>query len=170
MRRMVCLLAVAGALVGLVQSAEAEVDHRIGVGVHYWKKVGDIELDAIEEDGLGWMLTYQLRPESLLKFEFDLEQLPEAFGGLDKEVYAPQAYVLIGGWLYGAVGVGVYYSDGDFADNPFYAFRVGLDIPLLPFLYVDGNINYRFEDWDELDGEDIDEDTLEVGVAVRLQL
>ena len=170
LKKCLTLSLVAVAVFGLVRSAAAEMDHRIGVGVHYWKKLGDIELDAIEEDGLGWMITYQLRPESLLKFEFDLEQLPESFGGLDKEVYAPQAYVLIGGTIYGAVGAGVYWSDGEFADNPFYAFRVGLDFALLPFLYADLNLNYRFEKWDELDGEDIDEDTIEAGVAVRIEL
>ena len=55
-------------------------------------------------------------------------------------------------------------------NNPFYAFRAGPDIPLLPILHLDINANYRFENWGDLstDGKSVDTDTITLGAAVRL--
>lgn len=173
LRNVVMLLVVGCVAMSLVSPAVAGEDmkHRIGLGVHYWQKVGDIELDSIEEDGFGWMITYQFQPTGIFRLEADIEQLPEHFGGLDKEVYAPQIYALAHVWVvYGGVGVGIYYSDGDFADDPFYVLRAGFDFPILPVIYADINVSYRFEEWGTFEGEDIDKDTLELGAALRLEL
>jgi len=168
-RKMIVVLLASVVVIGLCQPAAAEMKQRVGLGVHYYEKLGDIEYSQVEEDGLGWMLTYQWRSGALLALEADVELLPEGFGGLEKEVLAPKAYVIVGAWIYGAVGVGIYYSDGEFADDPFYALRAGVDLPVLPFLYVDVNVEYRFEEWNTLEGQDIDEDTLELGIAGRIQ-
>ncbi len=67
-------------------------------------------------------------------------------------------------------GIGGYYSDGKFKEDPFFAFRAGLDLEVLPVLSVDINVNYRFEKWDDLsaEGKEIDTDTITLGAAARL--
>jgi len=160
------------ALVGVVSQAQAEVHHRIGGGVHYWTALDDIDADDVDEDGFAYLISYQLRPASLIKFGLDVEMLPEDFGGAEDPVYAPQAYVIIGGAIYAGLGIGGYYTDGDFAEDPFYNLRAGLDFCLLPFIYLDINANYRFEEWDDIKtvDEDISTDTVTLGAAVRLEL
>ena len=160
---------VVGLVVAMALPAAAETDHRIGLGVHYWQKLGSIDVSNIKEDGVSWILTYQLRPASLMAFEVDLEILPEDFQGIDEPVYAPQVYAVVGSTIYGAVGVGMFYADGDFADDPFWTLRAGVDFALIPKIYLDINALYRFESWDTFDGHDIDKDTLELGAAVRLE-
>ena len=85
-------------------------------------------------------------------------------------MYQPQAYLILGKIIYAAAGIGGYYTNNKLDDNPFYAFRVGLDIPLLPILHLDINANYRFENWDNLDtaGTRVNTDTVTLGAAARL--
>jgi hypothetical protein len=161
------VLGVAG-----TQSAEAEVHHRIGGGVHYWTALDDIDVDDVDESGFAYVISYQLRPASLIKFGVDLEILPEEFGGAPDPVYAPQAYVIIGAGIYAGLGIGGYYTDGEFAEDPFYTLRAGLDFCILPKFYLDINVNYRFEEWDDIKtvDEDVSSDTLTLGAALRLEL
>lgn len=160
------LIAAMGLLV-LAGSALAEGDHRVGVGAHYWTTVDDIDVRDVDEDGVSWLLSYQYWP-SVFGVEAAVEWFESGFAGSDEDVYAPQAYLLVGSLLYGAVGIGGYYSDGDWADNPFYAFRAGLNLQLLPRLFLDINANYRFEDWEGLEGSDIDSDTITLGAVARM--
>lgn len=153
-------------------SATAEIKHRFGVGAHYWTAIDDIDVDDIKEDGFAYLVSYQLRPASLIKFGLDVEILPEEFGGADENVFAPQAYVILGSAIYAGLGIGTYYTDGDFADDPFFNIRAGLDLNILPFLYLDINANYRFEEWDSIKtlDEDVSSDTITLGAAVRIEL
>ena len=143
--------------------------HRLGIGAHYWTTVDNIDDDNFDEDGIAWLASYQFWP-SLIGLELAVEWLDKGFGGSDDDVFLPQAYLLVGGWIYAAAGIGGYYSDGDLADDPFYALRAGLNLNILPSIYLDINANYRFENWDDLrdDDTDIDEDTITLGAAVRL--
>ncbi|MBT3294063.1 MAG: hypothetical protein HN919_05590 [Verrucomicrobia bacterium] len=152
--------------------AHADMKHRFGVGAHYWVTADDIEFDNIDEDGFAWLVSYQLRPVMLLKFEVALEMLPDNFGGATEQVFAPQAYAIVGGWIYAGLGIGALYSDGEFSDEPFYALRAGFDFPILPHIHVDINANYRFIEWDSIGSldEDLDTDTITVGAAVRIQI
>lgn len=145
----------------------ADDDNRLGVGAHYWTTVKNIDLHNVDEDGFSFMGTYQYWP-SLIGLELDVEWFKSGFAGTDKDVYEPQAYLLVGGLIYGAAGIGAYYSDNDWGDKPFYALRAGLNLELLPRLYLDLNANYRFEDWSGLKGSDIDSDTITVGAAARV--
>jgi hypothetical protein len=63
-------------------------------------------------------------------------------------------------------------SDGDFADDPFYALRAGLNLELLPSVFVDISANYRFNDSAQFEGDDtdIDTDTVFLGAALRFAL
>jgi hypothetical protein len=172
MKRLVVMLAVIGAMVAVVTDrAAAEIHHRIGLGAHYWVALDDINVTDVDEDGLSYYLTYQLCPAGMLKFEFDVEMMPDGYGGSDDDVYAPQAYAILGGGIYAGIGVGTYYTDGDFSSDPFFALKAGLDLHILPFVHLDINANYRFEDWDDISDvpEDISSDTITLGAALRLQ-
>jgi hypothetical protein len=142
--------------------------HRFGGGANYWVTLEDIEFDdkKVDEDGISYLISYQFWP-SLLGVELDLELLPDRFG---ETALAPQAYVLFGRAVYVGAGIGIIYSDSDFAEEPFFALRAGLNLELLPGFYADINANYRFNDSAELDDEErnIDTDTVFLGAAVRI--
>ena len=148
----------------------ADSSHRIGVGAHYWVTVDDIDKDNIDEDGLAIIASYQYLLTKYLKFEVNAEYLEKGYAGSDKSVLSPQAYILIGNGLYAGAGIGINYSDGEFADEPLYALRAGIDLEILPSISLDINANYRFENWDfdEIE-DDIDGDTITVGAILRLR-
>jgi len=144
----------------------------IGGGVHYWKALKDIKLNDIDEDGLAWLASVQLPVGDILQVEGTLEVYPEGFAGQKKTSYAPQAALVIGRGLYGAAGIGIAYADGDFADDPFYVFRAGFNIELLPNLYLDLNAQYRFMQWEDLEDKDnkVSADTIMLAALLRLKL
>ena len=85
-------------------------------------------------------------------------------------LYQPQAYVLIGGLIYGGAGIGIGYFDGDWFDNPFYALRAGVDLPL-GSLHLDVNANYRFLSTNALQSlNESDLDSVTFGAIVRFSL
>ena len=148
----------------MVQASWAESSHRFGVGAHYWVAVDDIDAEDIDEDGIAYIASYQYLLTGYLKVEIDAEYMDEGYAGPDEYILSPQAFILIGKGLYAGAGIGINYSDGEFADDPFYALRAGVDLEILPAIYLDINANYRFEDWDvEAIEEDIDTDTITVG-------
>ncbi len=146
----------------------AEAGGRVGLGLTYWHALDDIDLSDFDQDGVSWFLSYQSRGAYLLGWEADLEMMPKGFMAADENVYAPQAYVVIGTSIHGSVGIGWYYSDGDWAEEPFYALRIGMEYTLVPSIYLDINANYRFTNWGDLEGEDIDTDTIMLGAALRM--
>jgi hypothetical protein len=150
----------------------ANTSQRIGGGVHYWVAVEDIALADIDDDGVGWYLSYQLRPAMLLTFELDVEMLLSDYAGSGDDVYSPQAFVLVGSTIYAGLGIGTYYADGELADTSFFMLRAGLDLELLPALYLDISAQYRFDEWDEISEaeENIDTDTVTLGAVLRLEL
>jgi hypothetical protein len=166
---MVLALTLGLVLAGM-SGAWAGEKHRIGAGLHYWRTVDDIDVDSIDENGMAYLVTYQYVPAGILRAEIDLEIFPEDFGGSDEAVYAPQALLIVGGGLYAGLGIGVFYSDGDFAEDPFYILRAGLNLELLPNIFVDINGNYHFTDFDDLKdvSDKVDTDTITLGAAVRL--
>jgi len=168
---LVALVLVAMVFSVSVGNVNAEMKNRLGAGVQYWKTLDDIDVDDVDEDGFSYFVSYQLRPVSLLKFELDVEMMPDGFAGTEEDVFAPQAYVILGGSIYAALGTGIYYSDGEFADDPFFAVKAGLDLHLLPYMYFDISANYRFDDWESISDldDDLSTDTIMLGGAVRIQ-
>lgn len=161
------VLILAGAIWQVAGAAQAE--HRLGLGANYWVALDDIKINDIDEDGLSYLLSYQWRA-ALLGVQADLEILPDLFG---KDGVAPAAYVVVGRTLYAALGIGMIHLAGGWADDPFVALKVGLDIELLPSLYVDLSASYRYNGTiRELDVDDelkkIDTDTVFIGLAARL--
>ncbi len=159
---------VIGVLVSIVGSPVLAADHRIGGGMNYWVALDDVDIGDVDENGFSYLVSYQYWP-GLLGLEVDLEILPDRFG---ETAVAPQAFVLIGQNVYGGAGIGMQYRDGDFADEPFFAFRAGLNLELLPGVWGDFYTTYRFNDSTDLDNEatDIDTDTVFFGAMVRLAL
>ncbi len=150
-------------LFGYVPFASAA--HRFGGGVSYWTAVDEVAV----RDGFAFILSYQ-NQIAPFKFEADLEILDEGYAGSENMVFAPQAYCLIGWGVYGGVGIGIKYSDGEFADSPFFALRAGMELEVLPFVFLDLNANYRFESWDFSDSEDhIETDAMAFAAIVRLE-
>jgi len=148
---------------------ESEPCHRLGVGVHYWAAIDDIDTNNIDETGFGYLISYQYLLHSLFRLEGDLEVVPNGYAGSDETVISPQVMAIIGSGIYGGVGMGVHYTDGEFGDAPYYAFRVGFDMQLLPSVYFDLNANYRFDEWDSGDiKEDINTDTVTLGLTIRV--
>ena len=160
------LILMAGLLVGAGLASAADQAHRLGVGANYWVALDDVDVDNVDENGFSYLVSYQYRP-GLLGLQLDGEMMPDRFG---KDSYAPAAYVILGQTLYAAAGVGIVNVDGDWADDPFYAFKAGLDLELLPSLFLDISASYRFDSETKLDDavDAIDTDTVYLGAAVRL--
>ena len=85
---------------------------RLGAGANYWTAVKNIEVDSIDKHGFSWVGTAQYWP-SWIGVEADVEWFKHGYAGAAQDVWAPQAYLIVGSTLYGAVGIGGYYSDGD---------------------------------------------------------
>ncbi|HEY0782196.1 MAG TPA: hypothetical protein VGE98_07075, partial [Thermoanaerobaculia bacterium] len=165
------LFATAAVVVALGFAAPAHAaDNTLGFGLHYWRAVDDLRSEGFDVDrsGTSGIVSYQYAPGGLLKIEGDFEYFDKGFGGANKAAYSPQLYLVVGGSLYGALGVGVTYSKGfphrNFSD-PFYAARVGLDFILLPRIHLDVNANYRFNAWNQL--KNADTGTVTLGALVR---
>lgn len=158
----------------LTATGAQAAEHDLGVGVHYWQALDDLDPESIEldESGTSGLLLYRIDPVGLLAFEFDLEVFGNGFAGAINEAWSPQFFALVGGAFYGGVGVGVVLADdlpgGDDVSDPFYAARVGFAFPLLPRLRLDVNGNYQADTFSDLD--QADSDTITVGAHLRLRI
>jgi hypothetical protein len=164
--KLLSVIVIAGAMI--VPSFPAGASS-IGGGINYWHAMEDIDLNEFDQDGAS--LFFSLRSGGgLLRWEADFEIMPEGFMASPEAAYAPQVYLVVGRKVTAAVGAGWYYSNGEWADQPFYILRAGLEVMLLPKLSLDLMMNYRFTDWGELEGEDIDTDTIMLGAALRISI
>jgi hypothetical protein len=169
MRRMMFIVMMLASVCVWSQSAHA--DNRLGVGAHYWTAVDNIDIDAVDEDGLSYLLTYQ-HAWTLLILELDVEVFPEEFTGTDSVLYAPQAFLLVGNTIYAGLGVGVVGTEDDFASEPFYTLKAGLELTLFQHVHLDINANYNLVNIGKLDDVDasINGNTITIGAAVRLEI
>ena len=166
-RAIAVLLALLFVSVAALQAGAQE--SRLGGGVNYWRAIDDVDED-FDEDGISWLVSYQYCPGEFFRIEADLEIFPDGVFGRGETDYAPQAFAILGSWIYAGVGVGIYYFGDpikDWADDPFYALRAGLDLEVLPdTLHLDIYGRYQFADWDDID---VDTDTVILGGAVRFE-
>ena len=129
----------------------------LGAGIHYMKTVGAMKDEAgFDSDAANFLIAGKM-PLGPLSLELDSEWSMD-FGGSDKTLWMPQAFGLIGGMIYAGAGIGTGYIDGEWFDNPFYALRVGLILPL-KVTKLDVNANYYFIDssaFDNIGSEDLD--------------
>ncbi len=163
------MISVIAALCVLFTASASRAEFRLGGGIHYLKTVGDIK-DAPEFDSSAFNIVASgqmtIPP---FKFEGEVEWVND-YGGSGESLLLPQAFVLFGGMLYGGVGIGTGYIDGEWFDKPFYALRAGVDIPLGP-VGIDINANYRFMNtsvFEDAGSEDLDSITF--GAIVRFKL
>lgn len=172
MRKTLYVAVVAFVLTWSAAVPAALAGHSLGVGANYWKALSDIDKNDftnIDETGLSWLASYQYIPEGIFKFELDLEYYPE-LGAAREPFWSPEVFVLVGGTLYAGAGAGWYFDGDVFDKNPFFMLRAGFDFAILPFLSLDINANYRFNDWEKLDKDDIDTNTIRLGAAVRFSM
>jgi hypothetical protein len=157
-----CLLITAG-------TVSADDRHRLGGGVHYWTTLDNIDIKEVDESGVAWLISYQYLPTALFTFELDLEVFPSGFGGSEETVFAPQVFGLLGSWVYGGLGIGAYYADGELSNDPFFTLRAGVDLEIMPSLHLDINANYIFSNFSNITDvpEDVDTDTITLGALVR---
>lgn len=167
MRRFFCLLVVSLVLAGML-AVPAQAGS-LGVGVEYMKTLGDIKDEQeFDPDALAFLGSYQF-DLLLLKVEADVEWVLD-FGGSGKALILPQAYALFGDFIYGGVGIGTATFDGEWASDPFYALRAGVNLELAG-TGVDAYALYRFHNTDvfeELGDQNLDSITF--GAQVRFQL
>jgi len=164
MKRILMVLVV---LVGMQMVARAQ--HDLGVGVNYWRVIDDIDVQDVDESGLSYFVSYRHALGDFWQLELGLERLPDQFG---EDLYAPQGYLVLGRSIYVAAGIGGIYWDGSFAEDPFYALKAGLALPLPFWFTLDVAAQYRFTDFDELEqeGSEIGTDTVFLGASLRLEL
>lgn len=166
-----CAIALLAMLlaVGFSAAPADAAEHRLGLGIHYWKTVDDLVgdgFDELEEDGFSFVLSYKAVPKGLLSVGVDLEH-SDGFGGSTDTVLTPIVWVYAGKSLYVGAGAGVNISDsfeGNTSDV-FWAGRIGLDFHLLPRLRLDLNANYRAGAFDELD--ELATDAITLGAIAR---
>ena len=149
----------------------AAQQNRIGVGAHYWKTLDQIDVNDFDESGVGYVVSYQRTGGQWTKLEFDVEILPDGYGGSTNTAFSPQLFLLVGSGLYAGAGVGIDYLNDEFQDEPFYALRLGFEVLLLPSIYLDVNANYRFKEFKDIQTltETIDTDVITLGAQLRLQ-
>ena len=168
MRYLTIIILTGLLLFGGAATAVAE-PHQAGVGIHYWFTLDDIDAqEDFDEDGFNWVFSYKYQ-NSPIGFIADLEVADQEIAGESDLVLSPQVFVIAGSFLYGGLGVGVHYTDSNFSD-PFFALRAGLNMEIIEeFLYVDVNLNYRFDNWDyDAVQEDVDTDTVTLGITARI--
>lgn len=153
----------------LSPALRADSTHAIGLGAHYWRVIDDIEVDDVDEAGVSYLAAYRY-DGGILALQAELEVFPEEFGGAGETVYSPQALLIVGDGVYAGIGAGVLYSDGEFADAPFYLLRAGIALAAFGPLTLDLNANYVFTDFDNLGSDDISSDTITLGAMLRVEL
>lgn len=167
---------VLGCVTGWLATPAEAGQHRIGLGVNYWKTIDDLEeqgidnVDEIDDSGLSQVASYQYWPKGVIGFQIDVERFPDGFGGSTESSWSPQVYLTVGHGFYGGIGIGITNSS-DFEDDwsdPFYAAKAGFNLGLLPRVSLDIYGNYRFDAWSEL--EDADTDTVFLGALLRIEL
>lgn len=168
-KRMLLAVGIIGLAVSM-QEGRAESENRFGVGANYWTVLDNIDAHNIDKNGFSGLVSYQRRLGALLALEGDVEIFPKNFQGITDTAYAPEAFVVLGSTIYGAAGAGILYADSKFANEPFYALRAGLNLEILPRIFLDLNVNYRFAKTTDLSAtaKDIDTNTLLAGAALRL--
>ncbi len=155
MKRTTLLCALLAVVLVGALAPPAECGSKWGLGIHYRKTLGDISDNADwDENALGFIGSYQFGL-AFLTVEADLEWVPD-YGGTGKDLFEPQAWGLIGGFLYGGAGIGIGHYDGDWLDNPFYALRLGVNVSLFG-IGLDVFGSYRFQKIDDLQGLDGDD-------------
>ncbi len=156
MRRHIVIGALLAVMTVPVLAGKAHAGASLGAGVHYLHNLGEIQASGYEENSFS-VLGSLLFGGPMISFEAQLEYMFDLMG-TDEGAFLPQAYVLVGGLIYGGLGIGVVHFDGEWADDPFYNLRAGVNLPL-GGLGLDAYATYQFWNNDQLEdltGDDLD--------------
>ncbi len=156
--------AVAGMLMAPVPALAQKAF--LGFGVNYWRAADDVDVDGIDESGLGWVVSLTQR-DRLLAASLEIEHSPRGRGISTKPVTSPSLIVTTGEFLFVGGGIGIDYTDGEFARRPFYDLRAGVRFGALP-IPVEVFGSYRYARWNRPDLGKIDTDTVTLGVRAYL--
>jgi hypothetical protein len=154
----VLLAATLLSMIGMANTANAG-GSRIGGGLHYLRNLADIQDDSgidWDNNSFGIIGSFQ-HQTTLLKLEADVEYVFN-YAGTDEAMWIPSGWALLGQTIYAGAGIGVGYIDGEWQNDPFYALRAGVDLPL-GGMSLDVFGTYQFqkdEDFEDLTGEDLD--------------
>ena len=165
------IAALAATLVAAESMAAYGGGFELGAGATYWYSIDEAKDQKFDRDGLGWMISSRIQLSDYFAIGLEVEQSPDNFVFLDKRLYLPSAYAILGNGIYGGIGIGNYYYDGDFYGDVWYALRAGFKVPIISNgLVLDVNVNYRVENWDDIKAarDKVDTDTLMIGAALRL--
>ena len=171
MRKFAMAAIAVSLVVTQTMAANRDDGFELGAGATYWYSIDEVKDQSFDRDGLGLMLSSSIPLTKAVALGLEIEQSPDNFVFLDKHLYLPAAYVILGDGIYAALGIGTYYYDGDFYGDVWYALRAGFKVPVISDgLVLDVNLNYRVEDWDGIKdaGDSVDTDTLMIGAALRL--
>lgn len=146
-------------------ATSADAATRFGGGIHYLRTLGDIkDSPEFDENAIGFMAS--IVTGRSLRLEGDLEVIPD-FGGSGETMLQPQAYAMLGEFIYGGLGIGIGYFDGEWQSQPFYAFRAGVNLPLGGF-GIDLFATYRFQNDENLENFQSDDlNTITFGALLR---
>ena len=137
-------------LLGSGAFAPADAGLRFGGGINYMRTLGSIKDNPEWDENAVQFVGALQYGIPMFKFEGDVGYTPD-YGGTGNGFWQPQAWAMIGGFIYGGLGIGVGYFDGNWADDPFYNLRVGVDLGL-GGLAVDVYATYRFFDTEVIEG------------------
>ncbi len=158
------------AVCGMAISAQAESS--IGLGAQYYQAMDSLE-KPFSEDGFAPVISFRTDLGSMFGLQVDgVYYSDEGYAGSLKETFSPQAFLLLGRGLYAGAGIGTLISDGEFADNPLFVGRVGVNLEWFPGVHLDLNASYEWADWDGINvlNERVDSDTVTVGATLRFLL
>lgn len=130
-------------------------------------RVNDANLAAEQRAAV---FTFKLNPRNLLQFKADLDVLPQISATNTETVLLPQMFVAVGDDFYAGLGTHYLIEDGILIDDPQFSLRAGVDLEILPYIFLDISADYHFDDWRELKEEEaFSKDDVVWGGALRIQ-
>jgi hypothetical protein len=80
-------------------AVSAQADSSLGLGARYFQTVDSLD-KPFEESGLAPLISLKMELASLLHVQVDGVLYPDGYAGSDKDVFSPQAFLLLGSGLY----------------------------------------------------------------------
>ena len=166
---LVCLMVVTAAN----PAAESEELYRLPTTINVSRlELADLSINEFESAAQQQAAVFSLKlnPRNLLQFTTKMSLLPPELNSDPDSVLLPQMFIAVGDDLYAGLGTRYLIEDGILIDDPQFSLRAGVDLEILPYIFLDVSADYRFDDWRELKEEDgfLAEDVV-WGGALRIQ-
>jgi hypothetical protein len=166
---LVSLLVVAAA----IPASESEELYRLPTTVTISKlELADLSINEFEQadERQAAVFSLKLNPRNLLQFTTKMRLLPPELNSDPDSVLLPQMFIAVGDDLYAGLGTRYLIEDGILIDDPQFSLRAGVDLEILPYIFLDVRADYRFDDWRELKEEEgFSTEDVVWGGALRIQ-